>query len=285
MAVGFLKPHLPFTFPEEYLSQAEFSTVGLPYIPEGCPHVAWHGQGEMTHYGDILQFTVAYNQSIPESKASELRRAYFASVTYIDDLLGRLLDELETLELVEDTIVVLLGDHGFHLGDQAMWTKKTLFDVALRAPLVLRIPGLNAARIPELVEFVDIFPTVVEAAGLPSLPVCPEGEERTTELCREGTSFLPLLKNEDSSWKNVTFSQCQRMAFMGYSVWTPDYRYTEWVHYDLIHYSPMWDLVTAVELYDYSTDHGEAFNHANQAEYADIQADLSDLLHNGWREA
>ena len=288
MAVGFLKPHLPFVFPEEYLSQTEFSKVGLPYVPEGWPHIAWHDQGELTHYGDIvdLNVSVAYNQSIPEWKASELRRAYFASVTYIDHLLGRLLDELERLELVEDTIVVFLGDHGFHLGDQAMWTKKTLFDIALHAPLVIRIPGLKAERISELVEFVDIFPTVVEAAGLPPLPICPKGEERTTHVCREGSSFLPLLKHQDASWKNVIFSQCQRETYMcmGYSLRTPGYRYTEWVSYDLNEYAADWEKVMAMELYDFSLDHGETFNHAKQPEYADIRGYLSDLLHRGWRD-
>ena len=142
-------------------------------------------------------------------QVKELRRAYYAAVSYVDYNIGLLLDELSTLGLADNTIVVLWGDNGQQLGEHAEWDKKTRFEVASRVPLMVRVPGLtdSGVRSDRLTESVDIFPTLVEAAGFPPLDLCPV-DSTDVELCREGDSLLPLVKNPTAAnWKEVVFWQ------------------------------------------------------------------------------
>ena len=119
-----------------------------------------------------------------------------------------LLQELRALGLEHNTIVSFWGDHGWQLGEHGEWTKHTNFELSVHAPMMVRIPGLTDEGVvtEELTEFVDLFPTLVDAAGLPELNICPKDSSKT-ELCHEGMSLMPLMTNTSTPWKRAVFSQ------------------------------------------------------------------------------
>lgn len=138
----------------------------------------------------------------------------------------------------------------------------------------------------KLVEFVDVFPTLVEAAGLPPLDLCPENSSNIT-ACSEGNSLMPLINNPEGEWKKRVFMQFPRgNTRMGYSMRTPEYRYTEWVYFenDPV-YKPDWDDVRGVELYDHEIDPDENINRAEDPDYQAVVQELQTQLHLGWRYA
>jgi iduronate 2-sulfatase len=188
----------------------------------------------------------------------------------MDAQLGRVLTALNELGLREKTIVIVWGDHGWHLGDLAQWCKHTNFEIATRVPLMISVPGMKSAgsRTAALTEFVDIYPTLCELAGLE----LPEG--------LEGTSFVPLLDDPARPWKKAAFSQYPRPKdLMGYSMKTDRYRYTEWVKRD-DHTN-----VVARELYDHQGDPLETANIAARSDQAAIVQQLSSQLRAGWKAA
>ncbi len=234
LAAGFLKPHLPFTAPKRYFDlyrNAEFHMPPNPLPPEGAPAMALHQSGELRSYLDIPP-----EGPIPDGKGLELIRAYHAAMSYTDAQVGRLLNTLDELDLRRKTVVILWGDHGWHLGDHGLWNKHTNFEQATRAPLIVSVPGQKTAgrSTASLTEFVDIYPSLAEICGLPS----PQGVE--------GLSFAPLLRDPGRRIKRVAFSQYPRGGAMGYSVRNERYRYTEWV--------VRGEGVRGIELYDYETD-------------------------------
>ena len=153
---------------------------------------------------------------ISDDKAREIIRAYDAAVTHIDAQIGRVVDALDALGLRQRTLVVVWGDHGWHLGEHGLWAKDTNFEVAARVPLIVSAPGLPPRRLDELVEFVDIYPTLAELAGLPP----PDGVE--------GSSFAALVRGGPRPWKRAAFTQTRHERFLGRSMRTDRYRYTEW---------------------------------------------------------
>ena len=194
-------------------------------------------------------------------------------ISYSDAQIGKLLDELDRLGLAKDTIVILWGDHGWKLGEHAAWCKHTNTEDDTRAPLLLSVPGMknSGTRTDALVEFVDIYPTLSELAGLP----LPEH--------LEGTSFMPLLADPKLPWKSAAFSQYPRSSggknLMGYSMRTKNYRFTLWV--DRKNHSK----VAATELYDHRIDPQENQNIAAKPENADLVKELSAQLRAGWKAA
>ncbi len=314
LAVGFHKPHLPFVFPAEFIKYYPIESVQLPpnsYAPEGMPPIAWFNYmtSMLRGYSDIKysNYTGKYNTSIANTTVMELRRAYYSAVSYTDSLVGQVLDKLDQLGLAKNTIVSFLGDHGWQLGEHGEWCKQTNFELATRIPMMVHVPGKTDHGIVthRLVEAVDLYPTIVEAAGLPTIPICPEGKSTKTKLCREGTSLMPLIANQTGPWKTAVFSQYPRrpgvseeIAFvqemveedyvnypiMGYSVRTDQLRYTEWVKFHgTPKYQPDWSKSYGVELYDHGKDPEENKNQANNPEYKDTVEELSKLLHSGWR--
>ena len=159
--------------------------------------------------------------------------------------------------------------------------------------MMVHIPGATDAgvEVEQLTEFVDLFPTLVDAAGLPSLPRCPR-DSHDVELCTEGDSLIPLITNPNlATWKKRVFSQyprqehSKRHMVMGYTMRTARYRYTEWVHFKPAPiFKPKWDQVYGVELYDHQVDSEENHNVANETAYKPIVAGLSKQLHQGWRK-
>jgi arylsulfatase A-like enzyme len=265
LAAGFLKPHLPFVAPSKYFDlyrDVEFPLAPNPNPPRDAPAFALHNSGELRSYADIPE-----QGPIPEAKARELIRAYYAAISFMDAQLGKLLDALDRLELRQRTVVILWGDHGYHLGDHGLWNKHTNFERATRAPLLVSAPGMRrrAIRTEALTEFVDIYPSLCELCGVPA----PAG--------LEGSSFAPLLENPRRRWKRAAFSQYPRGGgVMGYSMRTGRYRYTEW------HKAGE---VAARELYDHRADPQEDVNLAGQPAHAARVKELGGWLREGWQGA
>ena len=265
LAVGFLKPHLPFVAPKKYFDLYPFESLSLaanPFPPKDCPDIALTNWGELRAYSDIPQ-----KGDLSRNKATELIRGYYAATSYVDAQIGRILRELDELGLRDNTVIVLWGDHGWHLGEHGLWCKHTNFENATRSLLILSAPGQKNAgeKTNALAEFVDIYPTLCELCDLP----IPKG--------LEGTSLAPVMKNPHRPWKKAAFSQYPRGKVMGYSVRTDSYRYTEWAE-------PRKDPV-GVELYDHRTDPAENVNIADRAENKALVENLSKTLRAGWRAA
>ena len=266
LMTGFLKPHLPFIAPKKYFDlhkPEKFTLAKFQKAPVGSPAFALHANGELRGY-DL----VPKDGPIPDALQKDLLRAYYACASYTDAQIGKLLDALDKNGLAENTIVILWGDHGWHLGDHGLWHKHTNFEQATRVPLFIHVPGQkNPGRATAgLTEYVDIFPTLTELAGLPP----------STGL--EGISFAPLIDNPDRPWKQAAFSQYPRPGLMGYSMRTERYRLTLWLSRD-------GNKEMDAELFDYETDPDETENLAKSASHAQTMKDLRAQFAKGWRGA
>ena len=261
LAVGFHKPHLPFYAPKKYYDLYKDENFSLPFssdLPDGAPAIA-NGKLEwIREFQDIPD-----EDTLTDEKILQLIRAYAASTSYMDAQVGRVLNQLNTLKLTERTVIVLAGDHGFHLGEHGKWRKNTLFEVSLRSPLIVSIPGqtYRSVKTDALVELVDIYPTLCDACQLP-IP---------SQL--EGISMIPVIEQPTRSWKTAAFSE--KGQGPGNTMRTKQYRYTEWGR----------NGSRGVELYDYDTDPDETINIANLPENAELVANLREQLHAGWQAA
>lgn len=270
LAVGFNKPHLPFAAPSRYWDLYKRPDLPLPpnpAEPDGAPPYAVPSYSELRSYGDFPG-----QGPMPREKVLEAIHGYYAATSYTDAQVGKVLSTLARLGLDSRTVVVLWGDHGWHLGEHSHWGKLTNFEVCVRSPLLLRVPGYPAGRrTGRLVEFVDIYPTLADACGLP----VPTG--------LEGISMMPLLKDPRRPWKKAAFSQFPRGAqkgagsAMGYSLRTERHRYTEWIQPD--------GRVAAAELYDHAIDPHETANVVNDPARREVARELAALRHAGWRAA
>ncbi len=251
MAVGFHKPHLPFVFPSDFIKHYPIESIQLPpnpYAPTGMPKIAWYNyiKGALGRFDDIKysNYSGEINTSMADNIVLDLRRAYYSLVSYVDSLVGQLLHKIDELGLAKNTIITFLGDHGWQLGEHGEWMKQTNFELATRIPMMVHVPGKTNKGIAtdQLVEAVDLYPTIVDAAGLPSLPLCPVERSNETMLCTEGTSLMPLMNNQSAHWKTAVFSQFPRKlpgtdasiedwawegngTVMGYTMRTKDFRY------------------------------------------------------------
>jgi arylsulfatase A-like enzyme len=270
LAVGFLKPHLPFVAPKRYwdlYSESDVTLTDNPEPPVGAPGYADSNWGELRAYVGIPK-----DGPVSDEQARELIHGYYASVSYMDAQLGRVLDELDRLGLADSTIVALWGDHGWKLGDHGAWCKHTNYERDTNAPLIVSAPGRSArGSVSEaLVEFVDLYPTLVDLCGLPM----PDG--------LEGTSLAPLLDDPEQPWKPAAFSQYPRGIpgkgrAMGYAMRTDRHRFVAWTLPD--------GTVDAYELYDHQADPHEDLNLAADPSHADLVEQLAAQLQAGWQAA
>ncbi len=268
LGVGFVKPHLPFTCPQKYWDMYPAESIKLPdnYAPtKDAPEAAFHDWYELRTYGRIPA-----KGGISDDTARDLIRGYRACVSFMDAQVGRVLAELDRLGLRENTVVVLWGDHGYHLGENGVFTKMTNFELGARVPLIVSAPGQKTTgqRTRALVELVDLYPTLAELAGLP----------RPAHL--EGTSFAPLLAEPERAWKPAAFSQYLRPGpdgVMGRSIRTDRWRYTEW--------TTAKGARVGTELYDEQRDSAENTNIAGDAKSAEVVAQLAQQLQAGWKAA
>ena len=196
LGLGFFKPHLPFVAPKQDWDALANAKIPPPKYPNRVNSPYWHGSGEFYKYATPYKKT----KPLATKDALTARRAYLACARYSDRQVGKVLDALERLELADNTIVVVWGDHGWFLGEVALWAKHTLFERAVRSPLIIRAPCLvtkPGRRCDALVETLDIFPTLVEACG-PTF--------RKTHHPLSGRSLLPLLKNDKQEVRKVAIS-------------------------------------------------------------------------------
>ncbi len=245
---GFHKPHLPWVAPRKYFDMYSLAGIKLPNTPandrDDIPPIALtstKGDSEMT-----------------DEQRRQAILAYHAATSFMDAQLGVVLDALDRNKLWDNTVVLLFGDHGWHLYDHLqLWRKMTVFEQAAHAPLMVWAPGKAAgAPCPRLVEYVDIFPTLTELSGVPQAPGM------------EGKSFAPLLDNPQRPWKRAAYTMVSRgRQGFGRSVRTERYRYTEWN-----------EGKDGIELYDHEVDMNEWTNLAGSAKAAAQQRELQQLL-------
>jgi uncharacterized sulfatase len=259
LAIGFFRPHVPWIAPKKYFDMYSLDKIQVPKIPlndrETKPSAA---------------ITVKPpNYGLKDEECREAIRAYYATVTYVDEQVGKLLSALDKYDLRDNTIVVLWGDHGWHLGEHGLWQKMSLYEESARVPMIIYAPQAkgNGKASPRLTEFVDIYPTLADLCGL-SVP---------SDM--EGISLKPLLDNPNRQWKRGAFTQVLRgnakmPGALGRSLRTEKWRYTEWD-----------DGAAGVELYDHDTDPGEYANLAKEPKYADIVKKLQKQLRAGWKES
>jgi len=264
LAVGYNRPHLPFVAPKKYFDLYGEKTLLLPengFPPKDVPDIAMTQSGELRQYRDIPA-----TGPLSLAKRQELTLAYYACTSFVDAQMGRLLDELKRLDLEKDTIVVFWGDHGFHLGEHSIWAKYTNFEVATRAPLILKVPsGRTTGTVTSVVEFVDVYPTLTELCGWRA-----EGTEGKS-LAGYVTGAL---EDNITNGRGLALSQVNRGDGMGYSLRTDRYRYTEWRRED--------GLIAERELYDHMADHGENRNMAgevdNEATMRELHEQIEEIL-------
>jgi len=250
VAAGFFRPHTPFVAPKKYFDMYPLETLRLPYAPkddrEDIPTAAFAHNCPIPHYG------------LDEVTCLKAMQAYYACVSFIDAQVGRMLDALDRLELTDNTIVVFWSDHGYHLGEHnGIWQKRTLFEQGAKAPLIIRNPKAEGKGQPcrRIVEFVDIYPTLTELAGLP------------TPKQVEGRSLKRLLDNPLTQWNGTAITQVLRPAddrlkdpVMGRSIRTERWRYSDWGEGKY-----------GEELYDHFADPMEFNNLAENATKANLE--------------
>jgi uncharacterized sulfatase len=252
IAAGFYLPHLPFIAPKKYFDLYAFEKVQVakgPFdymkeLPAGAMSVRpWPWMG------------------VNETQLREAVQAYWACISYVDAQVGRLLDTLDRLGLADKTIIVFWSDHGYHVGEHGLVKKQSLFENCARSPLIIAAPGAKGKGkpSPRLVEFLDIYPTVAELAGL------------TPPKHLEGRSLKPLLDNPRANWDRPAFTQVWRATYPGHSVRTERYRYIEWDNGK-----------QGAQLYDCQTDPEEKRNLIDDPKHAKTVAELKALVRKNW---
>lgn len=247
IAVGLYRPHTPYVAPQKYFDMYPLADIEVPTVPSGyletIPQPARKSIRRKKEQIDL-----------PDKLALQAIQAYYASITFADAQLGRILDALNESGLAENTIVVFTSDHGYHMGEHGHWQKTTLFENAARVPLIVAAPGISAvgesASVP--VEMVDFYPTLAELCGL------------SAPKYLSGVSLASVLKDAATEPRQSAFTQYAN----GYSIRTARYRYTEWGE----------EGKEGAELYDHESDAAEMVNLANRAAHAETVSRLSKVL-------
>ncbi|WP_232834915.1 sulfatase [Pleomorphovibrio marinus] len=256
LALGFYKPHLPFTAPRKYWDKYKREEISLPenyQQPETTPRKAYHNYGELRNYE-----TIPKEGHLEDGLAKELIHGYYACVSYIDSQIGLVLEELDQLGLAENTIVVLWGDHGWNLGDHMLWCKHANFNSSLQVPMTIKVPGkTKGQRTDYITETIDIYPSLCELTGI----------EKPDHL--EGESVIPLIENGKRE-KDYAVSK----FFDGVTLIKGSLFYTEWTNDEGEPYERM--------LFDHKTDPLELYNLAEKEVYRSRVNELSIELKEKW---
>lgn len=256
LGVGFYKPHVPLVAPKRFFDLYAPEKMPLPEDFAPTPTAA----DSVPRCALRANLDLFYEERPTPQRAQEAMAAYYACISFMDEQLGRVLDALERLGLRDNTVIVLWGDHGWHLGEKGMWAKGTLFDVSARAPLIVVDPRRKTAgqACTRTVEFVDIYPTLVELCSTAMPP----------DL--EGKSLAPLLDNPGAGWDKPAFTLVAREDWLGRAVRTERWCYAEWD-----------EGRRGVELYDLRADPHERNNLAHNPANATTVAELGRLLRQG----
>jgi arylsulfatase A-like enzyme len=254
LAVGFTKPHSPPTAPQKLFDLYDPAKIPLPPdfavlpgAPPGFPEASVTSRS-----GDLF----IGREATPEA-AREMIRAYYASLTFADAQIGRVLAALDRFKLREKTVIVFFGDHGYHLGEKGKWSKhSSLFEVAARVPMIVCAPGGAAGKSsPRTVQLLDIYPTLAELCGLPA----PSG--------LEGHSLAPLVKDPQAAWPHPAYTVCNIAGTRGQSVRTERWRYSEWDGGQ-----------AGTVLFDEQADRHEMKNLADDPAHQQVVAEMKSLL-------
>ena len=261
LAVGYLKPHLPFNAPKKYWDLYDPREIDLPanpHIPENAPAASMHNFGELRAY-----YNIPPQGPLPDSMARKLIHGYYACVSYTDALIGKLLKELERLDLDKNTIVIIWGDHGWNLGEHGLWCKHCNFETSLRAPVILKVPWKKGGiKTDAMVEYIDVYPTLCDLAGI-NIPDHVQGE-----------SLVKYYNNPNQKGKPFVYSR----FIKGESVKNQEFRYTEWLDSSQSRYAEM--------LYNHRTDPDENYNISGNNENIEIinalrEANLKNRIQSG----
>jgi uncharacterized sulfatase len=244
IAVGFHKPHDPFIAPRKYFEMypednIELAKATSPLDPPLAIAAEWKKVFEQ--WSDV--------------ERREMKRSYYAGVSFMDAQVGKVIEALDRLKLADNTIVVFIGDHGYHLGERGWWNKNTLFELSCRAPMIVVAPKVTPAEFAKPVELVDIYPTLTDLCAI----------KPPHEL--QGSSLRPLLTDASAKWDKPARTQVQRGKSAGRTVRTQRWRYTEWD-----------DGQAGAELYDHSNDEPELHNLAGDEKFKDVVAELKALV-------
>ena len=257
LAVGFFKPHLPFTAPKKYwdlYDQKEIPISPAQDLPENVHTASLHASGEFNQYA-LGEEKAGLDHNLSDDYTRKVKQGYYACISYIDTQVGKLLTELKNQGLEDNTIVVLWGDHGWHLGDHRVWGKHTVFDRALKSALIMRIPGMKnqGQNIDNVVSTVDLYPTILELSNV-------EMPHKT-----DGSSLVSLLQGAEENREDAAYSYFRN----GISLKTDKYRLTKYFR----------EQQPLIELFDHQTDPNETKNIA--AEHPDLVELLMPLWEKG----
>lgn len=255
LGLGFLRPHLPFVAPSSFYDLYKLEQIPLPRNPpDDLADIPAASKAVRPHLWNHMK--------MDEPRIREALRGYYASTSFMDDQVGRVLAGLDRMGLSSNTIVVFWGDHGWHLGEHTKWQKMSLMEPSARVPLIVAAPGRGprGSSSPALVEFVDLYPTLAEMCG-----IRPPGN-------LEGQSFVPLLNDPRRTWKRAAFTELKYEEIRGYSVRTRDFRYIRWQ-----------GAGDGEELYDHRSDPGEFSNLAGRKSAEGALAEHRKIMDGGWR--
>lgn len=257
LAMGFYRPHTPYIAPSKYFNMYPWQKMSLPNVPADD----WDNKPECARTSPGVNF------GLPHDELKKAKAAYYASITFMDAQIGKILDKLEEEGLAQNTAIVFVGDNGYNLGQHGQWQKQLLFEHSTRVPLIISVPGVTVGKksYDKPVELLDIYPTIAAVCGL----------KAPDDL--DGRNIAPLLTNVETPWNENAYSVQTRKpgAFkstvkeftIGRSVRTERYRYTEWN-----------DGRAGGELYDYQNDATEHHNLYNNKKYKKIQSQLANDL-------
>ncbi|XP_013110817.2 iduronate 2-sulfatase isoform X2 [Stomoxys calcitrans] len=307
LALGFHKPHINFRFPSEYMQHFRvenfYNYTKDNYKPHDMPKVAWNPYTDIRSRHDMKHLNIPFPYGpIPKRQSAKIRQAYYAAVSYVDDLFGRLMQNID----LENTVVLVTSDHGWSLGEHAEWAKYSNFEVALRVPLIIRSPEFSSdgreltRNLSVLTELVDIFPTLVDLAHLPSIPRCLNNTPMEEQLtCTEGKSLYPFIRQQSTriverelfalsqyprpgrlptKHPNSDKPKLKQIKIMGYSLRSDTFRYTLWIEFNPLDFTKDWSTTYGEELYDHRLDAMEEINLVDWPQFNNVRLDLKNKL-------
>jgi uncharacterized sulfatase len=245
--VGFFRPHTPFVAPKKYFDLYPLEKITLPEIPKDL---------EFRFLKAALIARKPEQETMTDRQRKEAIQGYYAAISFLDAQVGKVIDSLNALGLANDTLIVFVSDHGYHLGEKSLWQKRTLFDQAGRVPLIFAGRGVptQGGVSPRNVELVDLYPTIADLSGL---PLDPEAD---------GVSLRPLLNDPRAAWDRPAYTEMVNFGFRGQSVRTGKWRFSIWNRGQ-----------QGLELYDIINDPDEMNNRAGDPRLAGVLEDMGRL--------